>query len=137
MRLIELLFVRDLSLSPEALWPHVSDPALISAWASVEITPLDGQPDRREVRMGPLVMTERLLVVEPPHTLVYSIIEGGGLRWHEGRVTLTPTEGGTQLQWHVALQPRLPGTGWIIRRQLTRQFEADLDTLAAQATGPG
>ena len=63
MRVVELLLVRDLAVSPEVLWPWVSDAEHISQWASVSITPLP-PPARwvratREVRMGALHMEER------------------------------------------------------------------------------
>ena len=143
MPLVELLFVRELSLSPAALWPWVSEAAQISAWASVEITPLTpgegGSPAgvgaTRQVSMdaGPLRlhMEERITASVVGEELVYSVYRGGGMRTHQGTVSLQPTPDGTLLRWEVTLEPRLPGTGWIFRRTLARQFEADLDALAA------
>ena len=143
MRLIELLFVRELAVSPEVLWPWVSESAHISQWASVEITTLtpaaDGSPDRagaiRQVRMGAMVMEERLIEVVEAERLVYSVYQGGALRWHQGTVELEPTAAGTRLSWTVAYRPAIPGTGWIIRRTLSRQFESDLDELMVRV-GP-
>lgn len=137
MRIIELLFVRELPVSPEVLWPWVSDAAHISQWASVEITPLTpgagGRSDQagatRQVRMGSMVMEERLLEVVEAERLVYSVYQGGMLRWHQGTVGLEPLASGTQLSWTVSYRPAIPGTGWLIRRTLTRQFEADLEAL--------
>lgn len=139
MRLIELLFVRELPVSPEVLWPHVTDAAHISAWAGVQITPLTpgagGHPDgvgaTRQVSMGAMTMAERVVEAAPPERFVYQVYEGGMLQWHEGVIVLEPVGEGTRLSWHVALTPAVPGTGWIMRRVLTRQFEAGLDALAA------
>ena len=148
MRIIELLFIRELPVAPEVLWPWVSASAHISQWASVQISPLTpgpgGAPDQagatRQVRMGALVMEERLIEVVAPERLVYSVYQGGAVRWHQATVVLAPTVSGTRLSWTVAAQPAVPGTGWIIRRTLTRQFEADLDALAvlvrAEASQP-
>lgn len=145
MRIIELLFVRELPVSPAELWPWVSEAASISEWASVEITPLtpgtDGDPDQagatRQVRMGAMVMEEMLLEVVEAERLVYSVYRGGALRWHEGTVALEPIASGSRLSWTVAYRPTIPGTGWIIRRALSRQFESDLDALAARVEQGG
>ena len=141
MRVVELLFIRELAVSPEVLWPWVSDAAHISQWAAVRITPLtpgeNGLPDgigaTREVRMGSLRMEERIVDRAPAERLVYSVYQGGGLRWHEGTITLTPIAEGTRLTWSIALKPAVPGTGWFMRRTLQRQFESGLATLEEMA----
>ena len=140
--MVELLFIRELAVSPQVLWPWVSDAAHISQWAAVTITPLtpgqDGLPDgigaTRQVQMGALRMEERIVDRIPEERLVYSVYKGGALRWHEATISLTATEEGTRLTWSIALQPAVPGTGWLMRRTLSRQFETGLATLHVMAT---
>lgn len=139
MRVIELVFVRQLAVAPQELWPWISDPTHIEQWASLSITPLTpgegGDPSAvgatRTVQMGPLQMTELVVRAEEPALFVYSITEGGFVRTHEATVSLSPTTQGTQLTWTVSLEPAIPGTGWLLRRSLTRQFARDLSALDA------
>ncbi|MFT5680916.1 MAG: hypothetical protein ACI8RZ_001822 [Myxococcota bacterium] len=140
MRIVELLFVRELPVSPEVLWPWVSEAARISAWAEVEIAPLSPGPGGGAVEAGatrtvrvtgvPGRMEERLVEVVDGERLVYSVYKGGGIRWHEGRVELEAIPEGCRLTWSVAMEPAVPGVGWVMRRMLSRQFERGLDVLA-------
>lgn len=142
MRLVELIFIRELAAPPDVVWPWISDAEHLSAWSAVTVTPIEpgpaGLPDEagaiREVRLpiGPLTLRlqERVLEASPPERFVYSVFRGGMVRSHKGTITLEPTDEGTRLQWVVDMKPTIPGTGWIARRSLSAQFAEGFDTLA-------
>jgi len=133
------------AVPPARVWPHISEAALLSAWGDVEITPISPGPSglhveagaRRRVAIpvGPstVVAEEVLLEVSPPGRFVYRVVEGGGLRYHLGTITLAPTlDGGTELSWTVRLVPRMPGFGSLIVAALRPQFDRGFALLAEE-----
>ena len=55
------------------------------------------------------------------------------LRDYRAVVTLTPTAGGTSINWRATFWPKVPGTGWVYRRQLGRFIGRTVAGLAAAA----
>ena len=54
------------------------------------------------------------------------------IRDYHADVTLTPDGDGTHIRWHSTFRPRVPATGWLIRRTLQR-FVADTAERLARA----
>lgn len=73
-------------------------------------------------------LEEEVVAAEPPNRFVYHVRSGAGIRGHEGVITLTPTDSGTDLLWNVTFRGCLPGVGlvlvWIVRPRLERSLTA-------------
>lgn len=133
------------AVTPDLVWPHISEAALLSAWSDVEITPFSPGPSGLDIEAGArrrvlipfgpttVVADEVLVEVSPPHRFVYRVVEGGGLRYHRGTITLAPTpDGGTELSWSVRMVPRIPGLGPLITASLRPQFDRGFALLAGE-----
>jgi len=64
------------------------------------------------------------------------LLSGLPLRDYRADVDLTPTDGGTDIRWHSTFHPKVPGTGWIYRRALTRFIGDMVRGLAAATAAP-
>lgn len=63
----------------------------------------------------------------------YTLLSGLAIRGYRADVDLERAEHGTVIRWHSSFSPKMPGTGWIYRWQLTRFIGRVLQGLAAHA----
>jgi Polyketide cyclase / dehydrase and lipid transport len=63
----------------------------------------------------------------------YAQLSGLAIRGYRADVDLEPTDGGTLIRWHSSFDPKVPGTGRLYRRQLSRFIEQTVKGLAARA----
>ncbi len=127
--------------SPEAVWALLGDSATWPAWTPVERhrelspgRPPDGTGEVRLFTTGRVRVREEVVVREPGRRLAYVLLGGLAVRDYRAEIDLTPTpEGGTHIRWHTTFRPKLPGTGGLYRRGLTRITQAFVDGLAAHA----
>lgn len=127
---------------PGAVYALLSRPGTWPSWSpvdSVEIEggghPADPQQvgDVRVVRIGRVVSRERITVLVPALRFGYEI-EGGPFRSYHGVVQLeVAPDGGTDITWSAAFEPKLPFSGPFMRRYLTRFLQQMADGLAAAA----
>ena len=141
---VTLSISRTLPAPPAEVWPHLTEPALLSAWSRTRIEahrPVAGDPSApgavRAVTVQALGARHLYEVVEhhePERLFRYRVFAGGGLRYHHGEIRLSEadTAGASQLQWEIRLTPRVPGIGPLLRWHLARQFADDLDSLEQQ-----
>jgi uncharacterized protein YndB with AHSA1/START domain len=112
------------SAVPEKVWAILSDTRTWETWAGLdEVTVEQGHEvgEIRRVRSGRIVTRERVTALEPPRRYVYKIVSGLPIRDYVAEVTLSPSVGtGTEIRWHSTFRARIPGTGWAIRRKLSR-----------------
>lgn len=60
------------------------------------------------------------------------------VRDYRGEIDLTPADGGgTVIHWQVSFQPKIPGTGWLLRRALTTFIGELTSGLARHAATAG
>ena len=109
-------FIETLPAPPEAVWPFLTDPALMNRWslASVEgVSEGDGGGfgtvgARRQVRLRFGPRTERLNEVifdaDPPRRIEYRVIPNAFVRAHRGEITLSPAPEGSMLRWVVEME---------------------------------
>ena len=76
---------------------------------------------------------ERVVECRPGEVFSYVLESGLPLRDYTAVITLTPAAGGTAINWHSTFRPRVPGTGWVYRRELGRFIGRTVDGLAAAA----
>ncbi len=74
---------------------------------------------------------ERVVECRPGETFAYVLQKGLPLRDYKAVVTLTPaTGGGTAINWHSTFRAKVPGTGWLYRRELGRFIRRTVEGLA-------
>ena len=77
---------------------------------------------------------ERVVERRPNEVFAYVLEAGLALRDYKAVVTLTPSPGGgTTINWHSTFRAKVPGTGWIYRRQLGAFIGETVDGLAARS----
>lgn len=112
---------------PPVLFRLESDGSLWSEWAKPIVWQSrwatrgdDGRVGAvREVGLWPVLARERTVEYEPDRRHAYTFEGPSPVRGYRAEVTFTPNaDGGTDLRWTGSFEPRLPGTGELIRATL-------------------
>ena len=93
----------------------------------------DGIGACRVVRISGLAIEEIVTAFKPCEYLEYSVTEGAPFVDHMADVILTNEGDGTRVRWCVRLRPLIPGTGWLVRSNLTRTLQRALYGLKRKA----
>lgn len=132
---------RHFDARPAAVWEVYTDHARWQEWAGVGRSRLvrAGSPDPngcgalRAVGPPGLAAREEVLEFEPPERMTYRLIGGGlPLRNHRGEVCFAPEGDGTRVTWRCRFEPRIPGTGALLRHLITAVFRRALEGLARE-----
>jgi uncharacterized protein YndB with AHSA1/START domain len=129
--------------SPEAVWRLVADTTTWSdwgAWSSAELVregdpPPGGVHSVKRLKSFPVTTVEEVTVFEPQRRLGYELRSGMPLRGYRAEVTLEPDGGGTKIRWHSEFESKIPGTGGLYRRVLSRFMADAVKRLAKAAEG--
>jgi hypothetical protein len=81
-------------------------------------------------------MREQIVELVPARRFSYALLSGLPIRDYRADVDLEPRGRGTAIRWHSSFTPKLPGTGWLIRRRLAGITEHFAQGLAEYAAGP-
>lgn len=144
---MRLHYEHELPTSPERAWPFLTQPALMNRWSSATITSklpgdqglLYGVGATRVVNVtGPLGSGQRLHEVieisEPPHRMVYRVVDSPPVRAHRGEIRLEPTPHDPQrctLHWTVDIELALATLEPMARRLLDAElFQKSLSALS-------
>ncbi|HWE66109.1 MAG TPA: SRPBCC family protein [Acidimicrobiales bacterium] len=127
--------------APATVFALLADGSTWPSWSpigSFEIEePGDGRPEGvgalRRFRTGRHVSRERVVAVEPNETFSYVLVSGLAIRDYRAVVSLRPHGSGTTISWRSTFRPKVPGNGWIYRRQLDRFIGQTVHGLAAAA----
>lgn len=100
--------------------------------------PGEGVGARRTFRtkqaIGTVVGLEEVVVAEPDRRFGYVLLAGLPLRDYVATVELTPTAGGgTSIHWTSTFSAKVPGTGWLFRRNLGDFIRRTVEGLGAYA----
>lgn len=87
----------------------------------------------RVFRTGRVTSRERIVELEPDRRFGYVLLSGLAIRNYRAVIELVPSGQQTEIRWHSSFDPKLPGTGWMYRRQLGRFIERLVHGLAAEA----
>lgn len=122
---------------PERVWPLLADARSWTRWAGFEEAHVErgeGVGEVRRYRRGRVTGRDRVTAFEPPRLFAYEFLSGLPVRDYRAEVTLTPaSDAGTHIRWRSRFAPKIPGTGWLLRRRL-RGFLAELaEGLAREA----
>jgi uncharacterized protein YndB with AHSA1/START domain len=126
--------------NPAAVFALLADGSTWPEWsplgACAILEPGDGSPEGlgavRLFTTGRHKSRERVVERRPNEVFAYVLEAGLALRDYKAVVTLTPSSGGgTTINWHSTFRAKVPGTGWLYRRQLGAFIGETVDGLAA------
>ena len=91
----------------------------------------------RRLGLGPLGSSERIVEHVPGKRLSYVVDSWQPYRDYRADVDLVPTtDGGTRIVWQSSFEPRVPGTGLLLRLALSRLVAGFATNLARAAERP-
>jgi hypothetical protein len=129
------------SADPASVYALLADGSTWPEWSPLGafelIAPGAGTPEGlgavRLFTTGRHKSRERVVTCDPGQVFAYELEAGLPLRDYKAVVTLTPSAGGTTINWRSTFRPKVPGTGWIYRRELGRFIRETVEGLAAAA----
>ena len=86
-------------------------------------------------RLGgkPVYSREETVDYDPPRHYAYRILSGPPVKAYRADVDLAPLAGGTRIRWSFRFEPRVPGTGPLMRLFFGRMVAGFARRLAAYA----
>ena len=88
----------------------------------------------RELVNGRITGHDTIVALVPDRRFSYTHVSTLPVRNYRGDVDLEPVAEGTAIRWVSQFDPKLPGTGWILRRGLDGFIAKLTGGLAARAT---
>lgn len=128
MKRREISAVAHSSAPPPVVLQLLDEGDTWSEWGPWTESSLDGSI--RRLRRWPITMVED--VSSEPGRHEYRVLSGLPLRDYHAVVTLTPSNGGTDITWASTFEPKIPGTGWLFAKWLSGVI-ADVAKRAASA----
>lgn len=132
---------RRFDAPPGEVWDVYTDHAGWSRWSGFPGSRLvrEGREDRNgvgAVRAFAGGVREEILAFDPPRRMTYAVVGGPfPIRDHLGEVLFEPDGPGTRVTWRCRFEPRIPGTGRLVRAFIERSFHRALSGLARQLRG--
>jgi hypothetical protein len=123
----------------DRLFALLADAASWPDWSLDELESVEGEGagQLRRYRTGRVHSVERVTTFEPPGRFGYDFLEGLPIRDYHAEITLAAAPaGGTDIRWRSTFEPRLPGTGWAIRRKLEQVVTECAEGLARGGERP-
>jgi hypothetical protein len=126
---------------PSAIYDLLCDGATWPTWSPLDSFELtrsgadtrEGVGAIRVFRTGRVTTTERVAELVPDRRFSYELVSGLAIRDYRADVDLHTEDGGTTIHWHSAFRPKVPGSGWLYRRSLSRFIERCAHGLAKAA----
>ncbi len=136
----QILIHQLVAASPDKVWAMLTDHSQFARWSGVKEVVLrqrgypeaDGVGAIRVIRDHGVAVEEEITAYEAPKRLAYRLISGAPIRDHSGELRLEPQADRTQVTWEVLFEPKIPGTGALIRWVVGRQLAQVLVRLARQ-----
>ncbi|HEX3647012.1 MAG TPA: SRPBCC family protein [Pseudonocardiaceae bacterium] len=126
---------------PQDLYALLRDGASWPVWSpigSFELRrPAEDEPEGvgaiRVYRTGRITSVERIAELVPDRRLSYEQLSGLAIRGYRADVDLEQDGDTTTIHWHSSFRPKVPGTGWLYARTLTRFIRRCAEGLAEYA----
>ena len=127
---------------PMAVYALLADGSTWPEWSPIGafqlLHPGDGSPEGlgavRLFTTGRHRSRERVVDCRPGECFSYVLEAGLAVRDYRAVVTLTPVDDGTtSINWRSTFRAKVPGSGWLYRRQLGAFVRDTLDGLASAA----
>ncbi len=119
-------------LADGSTWPEWSPIDSFELIAAGNGTP-EGLGAVRLFTTGRHKSRERVVTCQPGKVFAYELEAGLPLRDYRAVVTLTSSPRGTGINWRSSFRPKVPGTGWLYRRELGKFIGRTVAGLAAAA----
>lgn len=118
-----LLLERQVAAPVDVVWNVLTDHRAYVAWGAAQrvILEVEGSPDVngtgavRRIEQGPVRVREKIVAFEPTSRFRYTVLSGPPVKDYFAEVTLAERSGGTFVRWTVDFQPKLPGTGFLVK----------------------
>jgi Polyketide cyclase / dehydrase and lipid transport len=125
--------------SPQQVWTVLADTASWADWAPFdEVAVEEGHEvgEIRRLRSGRITTRERIVGFEPPRRYAYEIVSGLPIRDYVAEVLVSPLPAnGTEVRWQARFRPKIPGTGWVLKRLLQGAVRKGAEALVRRADG--
>jgi Polyketide cyclase / dehydrase and lipid transport len=126
---------------PATVYALLADGSTWPEWSPIDaftlIEPGAGTPEGlgavRLFTTGRHRSRERVVECRPGEVFSYVLESGLPVRDYKAAITLAPTAGGTSINWHSTFRPKVPGSGWLYRRELGKFIKQTVDGLAVAA----
>ena len=126
---------------PQAVYALLADGSTWPEWSPLGsfelLEPGDGAPEGLgAVRLFTTARhrsRERVVERRPGEAFAYVLEAGLPLRDYRAVVTLVPAAAGTLIRWRSTFRAKVPGTGWLYRRELGRFIGRTVEGLASAA----
>jgi len=126
---------------PQSVYALLADGSTWPEWSPLGsfelIEPGDGTPEGvgavRLFTTGRHRSRERVVECRAGEVFAYVLEAGLPLRDYRAVVTMTAAEGGTHIRWRSTFRARVPGTGWLYRRELGTFIGRAVEGLATAA----
>jgi hypothetical protein len=126
---------------PQVVFDLLADGSSWPSWSPIESFELERSGDPapegvgaiRVFRRGRTTGRDQIVEVVPGRRLGYVSLSGLPVRDYRASVDLEPTPYGTAIHWRSSFLPKLPGTGWLMRRGIGRFIERCAQGLADHA----
>lgn len=127
--------------SPAAVYALLRDGATWPVWSPIGSFELraEGTAEReglgavRVFRTGRITSVERIVELVPDRRFGYELEHGLAIRGYRADVDLSTEGDRTTIHWHSTFRAKVPGTGWLYRRTLSRFIQRCAEGLAAHA----
>jgi hypothetical protein len=114
------------SADPATVYALLRDGSTWPDWAPIDAFALarpgaeepEGVGAVRELRSGRITGRDEIVELVANRRLSYAHTSSLPVRAYRGDVDLEPVAEGTRITWTVAFEPKLPGTGPVVRRAL-------------------
>ena len=123
---------------PAWVYGLLADGSTWPAWSPIGsftlVDPGEGTPEGlgavRLFTTGRHRSRERVVECRRGECFAYVLEKGLPLRDYQAVVTLTPAGGGTSINWRSTFRAKVPGTGWLYRRELGKFVRRTVEGLA-------
>lgn len=124
----------------DQVWRLLGDSTSWPSWTPIEQAKIvdhgrdDGLGEVRTFKTGRVTVKEEIVERREPQRLSYKLLSGLAVRDYRADVDLTRRGDTTEIRWHTTFKPKVPGSGWLYRRALTKATQDFVDGLAERAT---
>jgi len=113
---------------PGTVYELLADGSTWPDWSPIDsfelLEPGAGTPEGlgavRRFTTGRIHSTERVVELRPSEQLSYVLLSGLAVRDYRADITVAPGPGGTTITWHSEFRSKMPGTGGLYRRSLSK-----------------
>lgn len=127
--------------APSAVFGLLVDGSTWPRWSPIESFELEREGDPppegpgaiRRFRRGRTTGRDEIVEVVQNRRFAYTSLSGLPIRDYRATIDLEPASDGTTIRWRASFFPKIPGTGWVWQRGLTRFLRDCAQGLAEHA----